>query len=252
MEKYGPETYGDLFACVYDEWYGDDGNVALTIMGNPEVVAEKILSLAEDGPVLELGIGSGRLALPIAKRGLDVTGVDASEAMLDLLRAKPGSEAVTLIKGDMVDPPGLEPETFSLILVGFNTFFNLPSQKDQESCIAAVKRLLKPGGRFVIEAFVPDPKTHDGFSIRSIEVDRILADAVLIDEEKQTITGQRIEMTSSGNRLFPYFLRYAYPSQLDEMATKVGLSLEHRWEDWLDSPFTEESVVHISVWKKSS
>ena len=252
MEKYGPETYGDLFACVYDEWYGDDGNVALTIMGNPDVVAEKILSLAEGGPVLELGVGSGRLALPIAKRGLDVTGVDASEAMLDLLRAKPDSETVTLIKGDMIDPPELEPETFSLILVGFNTFFNLTSQKDQESCIAVVKRLLKPGGRFVIEAFVPDPKTHDGFSIRSIEVDRVLADAVLIDEEKQTITGQRIEMTSSGNRLFPYLLRYAYPSQLDEMATKVGLSLEHRWRDWIDSPFTEESGVHISVWKKSS
>ena len=251
MEKYGPETYGDLFACVYDDWYGEDGNVALTIMGNPDVVAEKILSLAEDGPVLELGVGSGRLALPIAERGLDVTGVDASEAMLNLLRAKPNSEAVTLIKGDMVNPPGLEPETFSLIFVGFNTFFNLTSQKDQESCIAGVEKLLKPGGRFVIEAFVPDPKAHDGFSIRSIELDRILADAVLIDEEEQTITGQRIEMTSSGNRLFPYLLRYAYPQQLDEMATTANLSLEYRWEDWLDSPFTEKSVVHISVWKKS-
>ena len=97
MEKYGPETYGDLFACVYDDWYGEDGNVALTIMGNHDVVAEKILSLAEDGPVLELGVGSGRLALPIAERGLDVTGVDASEAMLNLLRAKPNSEAVTLL-----------------------------------------------------------------------------------------------------------------------------------------------------------
>ena len=250
MEKYGPETYGDLFACVYDDWYGDDGNVAVSIMGNPDVVAEKIFSLADGGSVLELGVGSGRLALPIAKKGLDVTGVDASDAMLDLLRAKPGSEAIRIIKGDMADPPGLEPETFSLIFVGFNTFFNLTSQKDQESCVAAVERLLKPGGRFIIEAFVPDPKTHDGFSIRSIEVDRILADAVLTDEEEQTITGQRIEMTSSGNRLFPYLLRYVYPSQLDDMTSAANLVLEHRWEDWLDSPYTEESTVHVSVWKK--
>ena len=106
MEGYDERTYGDRMAAVYDEWYGEDGGVALTVIGNPTEVAERIADLAEGGPVLELGVGTGRLALAMAEYGLAVTGVDSSTAMLDRLRAKPGASRLTLVEGDMADPPG--------------------------------------------------------------------------------------------------------------------------------------------------
>ena len=96
MEGYGANTYGDRHAGVYDDWYGADGGIAISQIGSPEDVATAVADLAAGGAVLELGVGTGRLALPIADRGLDVTGLDASSAMLDVLRAKPGAERLTL------------------------------------------------------------------------------------------------------------------------------------------------------------
>jgi len=111
MDGYDERTYGDRCAEVYDHWYGDDGGMALTRIGTPTDVANRIATLAGSGPVLELGVGTGRLALALADRGLDVTGLDASGAMLDRLRAKPGSERLTLLEGDMAAPPGLADDT---------------------------------------------------------------------------------------------------------------------------------------------
>ena len=251
MDGYGTHTYGDRHAEVYDEWYGADGGVALTRIGTPADVADGVARLAGGGPVLELGVGTGRLALALADRSLDVTGLDASGAMLDRLRAKPGSERLTLVEGDMAAPPGLADGTFAVVLVGFNTFFNLTTAEAQSACMASAARLLRSGGRFLVEAFVPDPEmARDGVSVRDVDLDRVLLDVVKVDQAEQVITGQRIEISAAGNRLFPYVLRYATPEQLDVMATTAGLVLEDRWEDWHGAAFDDRSPAHVSVWSK--
>ena len=251
MDGYDERTYGDRCAEVYDHWYGDDGGMTLTRIGTPTDVANRIATLAGSGPVLELGVGTGRLALALADRGLDVTGLDASGAMLDRLRAKPGSERLTLLEGDMAAPPGLADDTFSVVLVGFNTFFNLTTVEAQAGCMASAARLLQGGGRFVVEAFVPDPKlATDGVSARHVDLDRVLLDVVKVDGAEQVITGQRIEISAAGNRLFPYVLRYATPEQMDAMASAAGLRLEDRAEDWHGTTFDDGSPAHVSVWVK--
>ena len=254
MEHYGPETYGEHYADVYDDWYGEGGRVAITEVGTPDEVAAGIVALANGGPVLELGVGTGRLALPLADRGLAVTGLDASPAMLERLRAKPGADRLTLVECDMAAPlPEMADGSFAVVLVGFNTFFNLTTADAQASCVAAVARLLRPGGRFVVEAFVPAPEAYDGVSVRKIDVDRVLLDVAAIDPDTQVIAGQRIEITPAGNRLFPYLLRYATPEQFDALAAGVGLSLEHRWADWSGTPFDDEgSQSHVSVWQRTA
>ena len=251
MERYGPETYGENYADVYDDWYGEDGRMAISQIGAPDAVADGITDLADGGHVLELGVGTGRLALPLADRGLDVTGLDASPAMLGRLRAKPGADRLTVVEGDMADPlPEAVDGSFAVVLVGFNTFFNLTTAEAQASCVAAVARLLRPGGRFVVEAFVPAPEAHDGLSVRTVDMDRVLLDVAAIDPDTQLITGQRIEISEAGNRLFPYLLRYVTPEQFDALAAGVGLSLEYRWADWSGTPFGEASASHVSVWRR--
>ena len=254
MEHYGPETYGEHYADVYDDWYGEDGRIAISEVGTPDEVAAGIVALANGGPVLELGVGTGRLALPLADRGLAVTGLDASPAMPERLRAKPGADRLTLVECDMAAPlPEMADGSFAVVLVGFNTFFNLTTADAQASCVAAVARLLRPGGRFVVEAFVPAPEAYDGVSVRKIDVDRVLLDVAAIDSDTQVIAGQRIEITPAGNRLFPYLLRYATPEQFDTLAAGVGLSLEHRWADWSGTPFDDEgSQSHVSVWQRTA
>lgn len=254
MEHYGPETYGEHYADVYDDWYGEDGRLAISEVGTPDEVAAGIVALANGGPVLELGVGTGRLALPLADRGLAVTGLDASPAMLERLRAKPGANRLTLVECDMAAPlPEMADGSFAVVLVGFNTFFNLTTADAQASCVAAVARLLRPGGRFVVEAFVPAPEAYDGVSVRKIDVDRVFLDVAAIDSDTQVIAGQRIEITPAGNRLFPYLLRYATPEQFDALAAGVGLSLEHRWADWSGTPFDDEgSQSHVSVWQRTA
>ena len=254
MEHYGPETYGEHYADVYDDWYGEGGRMAISEVGTPDEVAAGIVALANGGPVLELGVGTGRLALPLAARGLAVTGLDASPAMLERLRAKPGADRLTLVECDMAAPlPEMADGSFAVVLVGFNTFFNLTTADAQASCVAAVARLLRPGGRFVVEAFVPAPEGYDGVSVRKIDVDRVLLDVAAIAPDPQVIAGQRIEITPAGNRLFPYLLRYATPEQFDALAAGVGLSLEHRWADWSGTPFDDEgSQSHVSVWQRTA
>jgi len=251
MDGYGAHTYGDRHAEVYDEWYGVDGGLALTRIGTPADVADGVARLAGGGPVLELGVGTGRLALALADRSLDVTGLDASGAMLDRLRAKPGSQRLTLVKGDMAAPPGLADGSFAVVLVGFNTYFNLTTAEAQSACMVSTARLLRSGGRLLMEAFVPDPEVaRDGVSVREVDLDRVLLDVVKVDQAEQVITGQRIEISAAGNRLFPYVLRYATPEQLDVMATTAGLVLEDRWEDWHGTTFDDRSPAHVSVWSK--
>ena len=101
-----------------------------------------------------------------------------------------------------------------------------------------------------MEAFVPDPGSHDGMSVRAVELDRVVMDVTVTDLEEQLITGQRIEITEAGNRMFPYHLRYATPDQVDQMAATAGMELENRWADWSRSEFTKSSGHHVSVWRR--
>ena len=256
MEGWKAGTYGSVHANVYDDWYGESGRFPLTLAGTPAEVADGVTTLvagAGGGPVLEFGVGTGRLALPLAKQGLDVTGLDASPEMLSRLRAKPGADRLVLVEGDMADPSSgtsLTKGSFAVVFIGFNTLFCLSNAETQASCVAGAAGLLAPGGYFVVEAFVPDPNSHEGISIRAIESDAVVLDIASFDRSTQEIVGQRVEVGVSGNRLFPYHLRYATPRQIDAMATAAGLVARDRWADWSGSSFEEDSTSHVSVWSK--
>lgn len=251
VEGYDASTYGERFADVYDDWYAGvtDGGACADRVA--ELVAE-----AGGGPVLELGVGSGRLALPMAERGLEVHGLDASAAMLERLRAKPGGDAIVATLGDMASIPLVDPPSFAVVLVAFNTLFNLPTEHEQRRCLVRVAELLAPQGRLVVEAFVPRddlPATAE----RSVAPRHITADEVVLtvsqhDPEAQTITGQHVHLTEAGTRLRPWHLRYLTPVQLDELATGAGLALVDRAAGWRGEPFGPDSEVHVSTYRKAA
>jgi SAM-dependent methyltransferase len=241
MEGYDAASYGDSIADLYDSLYGDLDTGPAT---------ETLVALAAGGPVLELGIGTGRLALPLASRGVKVDGLDASPAMVDSLRHKPGGTELEVHIGDFADfELG---RTYQLIFVAFNTLFNLRSQEEQVSCFAAVAGHLTKDGAFVVEAFVPDLSRYPGnqrVNASNVETDKVIIDVSHHDPVSQVISSQNIMITELGIRLLPVLARYAYPSELDLMAHLAGLQLEARWADWDRSPFIAGSDKHISVYR---
>jgi SAM-dependent methyltransferase len=241
MEPYGPETYGDRIADVYDAFHdlGDETPAAV----------ETLASLAGSGPVLELAIGTGRLALPLAERGLEVHGIDASEGMVAKLREKPGGERISVTMGDFADV-GVE-GSYPLVFVVFNTFFALLTQDDQLRCFANVAARLADGGAFVIEAFFPDLARFDRNQrahVTVVETDRVLLDASRHDPVRQRIDSAHVVIGDGGVRMYPVNLRYAFPSELDLMARLAGLELKERWGGWHREPFSASSLRHVSVY----
>ena len=248
MEGYDAGTYGDRFAEVYDDWYGDLTDVT--------ACTDRLAVLAQGGPVLELGVGSGRLALPLAAHGVEVHGIDASEAMLARLRAKPGAEAIHLTHGDMADLELVDPPPFAVVFAAFNTLFNLGTPDAQRRCISRVASLLAPHGLFVVEAFVPPAPGTTG-PAGSVTPRRIAADEVVLsvshhDEQQQTVTGQHVHITEEGIRLRPWHLRYTRPGELDAMAEDAGLTLAWRRADWSDAPFGPDAGVHVSAYGRGN
>ncbi len=260
MEGYGPPSYGDAFADVYDDWYPASERTASAVAS-----LARLARLARDdvpaGPtagtpaVLELGCGTGRLCLPLVDAGMAVTGIDASAAMLDRLRAKPGGDQVEAHVGDMGHFE-LGDARFVLAFSAFNTFFNLATARDQAACFVTVAHHLGPGGRFVLECFVPPPATagepeavRDAIELRTLATDRVVLRISRQDPASQTISGQHVELSAGGVRLRPWHLRYAPPEELDAMAAAAGLELEHRWSDWDGTPFDELSADHVSTWR---
>ena len=238
MEGYGPETYGDRIAEVYDTLYPD-----LDTEGAVEALAE----LAGSGPVLELAIGTGRLALPLAERGLEVHGIDASEAMVAKLRDKPGGDRIPVTMGDFADV-GIEGR-YALIFIAFNTFFALQSQADQVRCFANVSPHLTDGGVFVLEGFVPDLARFDSgqrTSTTKVEVDRVELETTRHDPLEQRVYTHHVVITPEGTKLYPVW--YAFPSELDLMARLAGLEHRERWGGWRREPFTADSPRHVSVY----
>ncbi|MFN0074616.1 MAG: class I SAM-dependent DNA methyltransferase [Chloroflexota bacterium] len=243
MFEFGPATYGDRIAGVYDTWY--------SIPQDTDDTVAFLAPLAQGKSALELGIGSGRIALPLAARGMNVSGIDASEAMLEKLREKPGSEVVATYLGDFadVDVTG----RFELIFAAFNTFFALASQDEQIRCFQNVAQRLDPGGAFVIEAFVPDLSRYSGnqdLATKAIEANLVVLDAAVHDPVTQTISVQHVVIGEWGVQLYPVLLRYAWPGELDLMARLAGLRLRDRWSGWLNEPFTAQSQKHVSVYTK--
>lgn len=264
MDGYGPSTYGDAFADVYDDWYAQVTDTTACVA----TVAELAREVPGVGPVLELGIGTGRLALPLAGLGLDVRGIDASDAMLERLAAKqgshraPGREAPVLAaRGDFAAPfvPVRDDESAApaprLVLCAYNTLFNLSDLDAQRRCLTGVARLLAPGGRFVVEAFVPPggaptDQPDDVVRVRHLTADAVVLTASVHDPEAQRIEGHHVELRASGTRLRPWSVRYLTVGQLDREADAAGLDLEHRWAGWDGAPFDERARDHVSVYRR--
>jgi SAM-dependent methyltransferase len=246
MEGYHERSYGEAFADVYDEWYAGISDVDTTIVD--------LLALAGDGPVLELGVGTGRLAVPLAEAGravgIGVTGVDTSPAMLARLAERDTARLVHAIEGDMVT--GLPPGPFALTFVAYNTLFNLTADGEQAACFRSVAERLQPGGRFVVECFVPEhpPRHGDDVSVRTMTADRVVLSVARHDPDRQSAAGQFVELTeANGVRLRPWSIRYATPAQLDHLAGEAGFALEHRWEAFGGAPFGDDSPRHVSVYR---
>jgi SAM-dependent methyltransferase len=243
VPDYDAATYGDRIADVYDEWFA--------VPSDTEDTVGFLSDLAGPGPVLELGIGTGRIALPLAQRGYEVHGIDASEAMVKKLRSKAGGEDIPASIGDFaeVDVEG----AFSLVYVVFNTLFALLSQEDQARCFSNVARRLREGGVFVIEAFVPDMTRWDQdqrVEAHHVDNDSVILGASRHDPVEQRITSCQLLVSEKGVKMYPVRLRYAWPSELDLMARLAGLRMRKRWGGWRREPFMASSAKHISVYER--
>ena len=244
MHGYRPGTYGASFADVYDDWYADVSDVDATVAA--------IRRLAAEGSVLELGVGTGRLAVPLAAAGVRVVGVDAAPEMLRRLRAKPGGPAVAAVLADMATLP-LPDGSVDIAFAAFNTLFNLADDAAQRRCLAEVARVLRPSGRLAVEAFVPPEQgmPDGGVSVRDVTLDSAVLSVTRHDAAGQVVHGQHVEISENGIRMRPWVLRYLSPDQLDERARAAGLALESRHADWERSPWSAEtSETHVSVYRR--
>jgi SAM-dependent methyltransferase len=243
MDSYRRETYGDRIADVYDR--------LTATMPDPVDCVDRLAELAGAGPALELGIGTGRIALPLAARGVEVCGIDASAAMVERLRAKPGGEAIPVTLGDFADLP--VEGSFPLVYVVFNTFYSLLTQDEQVRCFAAVADRLAPGGAFVLELFVPDPTLHPGgqsMRTRYLGLDLVRFDLALHDPAAQRVDFQNVLLAADGAQLLPGSVRYAWPSELDLMARLAGLRLRERWGGWRREPYTASTDgLYVAVYE---
>ena len=237
--------FGERVAAVYDEHSAS--------MFDPAVVGPAVETLAElagDGAALEFAIGTGRIALPLAQRGVRVAGIDNSGAMLARLREKPGAEHVDAMVGDMATTR-VEGD-FSLVYLVFNTIFNLTTQDGQVACFENAAAHLPSGGRFVIEARVPElQRLPLGQTVLPWRADPTGLSYYVYDVVTQRLSGQHYYVQDDGRlQPSPTEMRYVWPSELDLMARLAGMRLEDRWAGWRREPFTALSPAHVSVYRK--
>lgn len=227
-------------AEIYDDLPAADTDAAVSFLEQ----------LARDGPALELAIGTGRVALPLAARGVCVDGVDISPAMVARLRSKPGGDRLYVAIGDMADVP--VERVYRLVFVVFNSFFNLGTQDDQVRCFENVAAHLTDDGSFVVEAYVPSflHRLCDDQHVRAeaIAADEVRLDVLRHDSAAQRIDESHVSLSREGVRLFPVVQRYAWPSELDLMARLCGLRLRDRWAGWNREQFNAASDSHVSVY----
>jgi len=231
------DHFGEAVAARYDggPMFSDD-----VVGPTVDVLAE----LAGDGSALELGIGTGRIALPLAQRGVPVHGIDLSQAMVARLREKPRSAEIGTTIGDFATTR--VDETFRLVYLVFNTIMNLTTQDAQVACFENAARHLEPGGSFVVEVMVPDLRRlppGERYVVFDVEVGHVGVD-------EYDVVEQGLVSHHYTDRLASVPFRYAWPAELDLMARIAGLALRERWADWDRSPFTSESRKHVSVWER--
>jgi SAM-dependent methyltransferase len=236
--------FGEEVAARYDD--------PADRMFDPAVIAPAVDVLAElagEGAAVEFGIGTGRIALPLAERGVRVHGIDLSEAMVARLRAKPGGTAIGVTLGDFATARA--EGAFSVVYLVFNTIMNLTSQDAQVACFANAAAHLEPGGRFVIEVGVPDlQRLPPGETVRAFTVtpERLGFDEYDVVRQRLSSHHYRVAEDGSFDSLSVPF-RYVWPAELDLMARLAGMTLRERWHDWTRAPFTASSTSHVSIWQ---
>jgi SAM-dependent methyltransferase len=243
MKGYTSASYGDSFA-------DDDFEEIFAFLPDPDAMVELLAHLARRGPVLELGVGTGRVARPLAARGIPVDGIDISDVMLAELRRSAGGLPIRPLRSDLADFE--PPRRYSLVFCIWNTFYSLRTSEQQARCIQVVADALVPGGVFVIEAFVPDPGRFTNgqeVRVREITADSVSLQVSLHDSSRQTIASQHVVIRQDGVRLHPHEIRYAWPSEIDAMAGSAGLRLKERWAGWRHEPFDQKSSEHVSVYE---
>lgn len=220
----------------------------------PEVLdptVDCLLALADGGRALEFAVGTGRVAIPLAARGVDVSGIELSADMLAELRAAPGSDAIDAVQGDMANT--CLDSRFALVYLVYNTITNLTTQDEQVACFENAARHLQPGGRFVIENGVPGlrrlPPGAVGVPFTMTD-DYVGVDDFTDRTHLQISRSRHFRRNDDGSfSEFTAPFRYVWPAELDLMARIAGLSLEHRWASWDRAPFTGDSTSHVSVWR---
>ena len=235
------DSFDEAAAQIYDQ---------TDVRGDEQATVALLAELAQGGPALELAIGTGRIALPLAARGIRVDGIDMSEAMVRQLRAKPGGEHLSVTMGDFADV-GVD-GTYTLIYLVFNTLFNLLEQDDQVRCFVKAAMHLTDDGLFVVEAMVPAYlyrlRDDQHVDAEEIEVGRVTFDVGRHDPVRQRLEESHVVLSPDGVQLFPIVCRYAWPSELDLMARIAGLRLRDRWAGWERERFTAASRNCISVY----
>ncbi len=240
------DYFGERVAERYDESTAD-----LSVPDVVDPVVNFLVDLAFDGTALELGIGTGRIALPLARRHVRVHGIDLSDAMVAKLRSKAGADQISVTIGDFATTT--VEGRFSVAYLVFNTIMNLTTQDEQVACFRNVAAHLQPGGCFVIEVMVPDlQRLPPGERVRAFTVSATRLGFDEYDVASQGLISHHywaVDGKLEGDSM-PF--RYVWPAELDLMARLAGMSLRERWSGWNREPFTSDSTTHVSVWQKSA
>ena len=240
------DYFGERIAKNYDQSAAEMFEPAKV-----DPVVDFLADLAFDRSALEFGIGTGRIALPLAQRGIRVHGIDLSEAMVARLQAKPGTDQIRVTVGDFATTTVNGP--FSVAYLVFNTIMNLTTQEEQVACFQNAAAHLKPGGCFVIEVGVPDlQRLPPGETIRAFTVSDSRLGFDEYDIAAQGLISHHYWIADGKVEVFAPPFRYVWPAELDLMARLAGMSLRERWGGWKREPFTSESTSHVSVWQKGS
>lgn len=248
-----------ISSSVTDDGYFD-ANVAATYDDDEggmfardaiEPVVDVLAALAGDGRALEFAIGTGRIALPLAARGVPVAGIDISAAMVEQLRAKPGGADIPVVIGDIATTR--VDGSFSVVYLVFNTIMNLTTQAAQVACFRNAAAHLEPGGRFVIETMLPDlQRLPPGETLRAYDVTDTTWSIDEYDVANQGLISHHTSTTDGVVERLSIPFRYAWPAEFDLMAELAGMRLRDRWSDWRGEPFTSDSRKHVSVWEKTT
>ncbi len=242
MPGYSPSSYGDGMAPVYDNLYA--------IAGTDRACA-RLAEWASGEALLELGCGTGRLAIPLASQGVKVTAVDASLGMLEVLRSAPGGQSVEAVHADMRDLSPLQGRSYGVVVIAYNTFFQLLGNVDKAACLSAINDLTGEGSLLVVETFIPksDPDPQ-AIEVWHMESDRLVLSVSQTDVTTQMARGQAVDIRTGHVELRPWAVHYLTIDQLDDLLQEAGWFLRDRWRDWDLGEFTATSKRQVGLYAR--